>query len=266
MAIVSTNDVLLELGITSTASAEEVAVVIGAIKNAEGAVKRFLRYDPESGTHTQYLPLSNKQRRVTEQVWESYGSEAILREYGSGWSTELQVQHIPIRSITSLYVDYDGRSGSRAGSFAAETLKTAGSDYWANWDGPDSDGNSYCLDGILRSEGLWPEKPGCVRVTYTSGYSADELAGDDSVLNARPIFETVLTEAARRAKRTFMTQYTTGGGWVAGTLTGETLGDYSWRGGGTTSEDGTYTNLYDILASSREVLNDYINMGWPLNS
>jgi len=61
-------------------------------------------------------------------------------------TVELQVQHIPIRSISSLYVDYDGRSGARTGSFTAETLKTQGTDYWANWDGPDSSGNSYCLD------------------------------------------------------------------------------------------------------------------------
>jgi len=266
MAIVGIDEVLLELGITSTATAEEVAVVAGAIKNAEGAVKRFLRYDPESGTHTQYLPMTNKQLRVTEQVWESQGSEAILREYGTGWSTELQVQHIPIRSITSLYVDYDGRSGARAGSFAASTLKTAGTDYWANWDGPDSDGNKYCLDGILRSEGLWPEKPGCVKVTYTAGYSSDELNGDDSILNARPIFEAVLTEAARRAKRTFMSQYSAGTGWSAGTLEMERLGDYQYRIGGQLAQDGTYSNLYELLASNREILNDYVNYGWSLNS
>lgn len=267
MAIVTIDDLMLELGITGTATAEEVAVCYLALKNAEGAVSRYLRYDPVYRSRTEYYPQSNKSMHITEQVWESYSGQAVLRNYGHGWGTELQVQHIPIRSVASLYIDYDGRSGARPGSFAAETLKTQGTDYWPNWDGQDSSGNRICRDGLLRSEGTWPESPGCVKMTYTAGYTATEFSGDDTAVNARPIYEAILTEAARRAKRTLMGRKKTGVGFIEGTITMERLGDYMYSTGGSAqSRDGTFGNTYDILAATREILNDFVNWGWPLNS
>ena len=159
MAIVSITDVLLELGISDDASAEETAIAVNTIKAAEGAVTNFIRYNPVYGSRTQILPLTSKTRHVVRQEWESYSNQAVLRNYGYGWTSELQVQGIPIRSITSLYLDYDGRNDTRTGAFGAETLRTEGTDYWANYDGTDSSGNKLCRDGILRSQGTWPETP-----------------------------------------------------------------------------------------------------------
>jgi len=269
MAVVSITDVLLELGITD-ATAEQAAVVSGAIKNAQAAVERVLRYEVEYGTRTIYLPQSNKSLHVHERVWETYGTQAVLRNYGTGWANELQTKHLPIRSITELRIDYDGRSGTRAGSFGVDTIKTEGTDFWANYDSEDSSGNKLCRDGILRCMGTWPETPGCVKLTAVTGYTADELNGNDSVLSARPIFESILVEAARRAKRTFIGQYSsgTGVGWIAGSFESETLGDYRYKVGttGTAAEDGSFANTYDILAATRTALNDFINWGWSLNS
>jgi len=266
MALVTLDDVLLQLGISETATAEQLAVIQQAIRQAEAAVERIIRYIAEQGTRKQYLPVSDRAFLPVYGAWESSGTQAIYREYGFGGSNLLQVQHIPIRSVTSLKVDYDGRFGTRSGAFGSDTAWTEGTDFWPNWDGVDSSSNPICRDGLIRASGGWPETPGTVLIEYVAGYSAAELAGTDGTINAYSITAAAISEAVRRAKRAFMGAYRAGLGWAAGVITSEHLGDYSYTMGGTTIDDGTYGFTEDTLASTRESLADFVNWGWPLNS
>ena len=158
--IVDVSEVLLELGLSDSATEEERAVVITSLKRAEGAVRRFLGYDPVKAERTEYYP----QRRIGSQrrggSWEVEGDQAVYRQLSEDATNLLQLKHIPVRSITSLRIDYSGRSGTADGSFGTDTEKTQGSDYWTNIDAVDSEGEGVCLDGLLNGFGSWPLQPG----------------------------------------------------------------------------------------------------------
>jgi hypothetical protein len=260
--IAKDDEVLLELGITTTATQDERLIVQTAITFAEGAVRRHLRYDPVSRSRTEYYPTIDLRRLHRGAVWESEGDEAVLRRVAEAATDELQLRHIPIRSITGLRVDYDGRSGTRSGSFGADTAWTEGTDFWANYDILDSSSNSVCLDGILRSHGRWPTTPGTVRVVYTAGYTDEEFHGADTSIDAVPIWEAVINEATRKAKKAFVNQKQNFG-WAAGPLTSEKLGDYGYTVDSSTAKK-LFGSSLDLMPETKEKLSEFVNLGYML--
>lgn len=264
MAIATANDVYTELGISSP-TATESAVVAAALLRAEGAVKRYLRYDPERKKRVEYYPQQNFEYQGRETVWEVSGNQAVIRRVAEASTSELQVQHIPIRTIHALYLDYDGRSGSRSGSFAASTLQVEGTDYWPNWDGEDesSGGDRICRDGIIRSEGRWPITPGTVKIIYTAGYMNAEFRGSGYAIDATPIWDSVVSEAARRAKQVFVNSKKATG-FVAGTITRERIGEYEYQIGNIQEAERQFGGLFDLTFDNRNRLSEFLNWGWPI--
>lgn len=261
--IVDIAEVLLELGLSSSATDEERAVANSAISRAEGAVIRFLRYDPVRLSRTEFFPQQGRAFQVGAGTWEVTDTHAVFSEDSLTNSNELQLRHVPIRSIDSLYVDYDARSGTASGAFAASTLKEEGVDFWPNYDMLDSAGAKICSDGILRGLGAWPANPGTVKVTYTAGYTTAEFHGQDTIINASSILEVVLDEAVRRTRKMFALKKRSGAGFVAGVLSSESLGDYSY------SVDGASVRQLmtegDLTQGSKEKLYDFVNLGWCLS-
>lgn len=261
--ILDVSEVLLELGLSSAVTDEERAVVEQSVRRAESTVVRHLRYDPVLRTRTEYYPQRVSGYQPREMVWESNDVEAYQRAESEASTSELQLQHLPIRSVTSLYLDYDGRSGAQAGAFAVSTLKAEGTDYWPNYDRVDGDGNRLCSDGVLRSLGSWPQEPGTVKVTYIAGYSPAELRGEDAIINAGPIIEALLLESCRRVRRMFALKKSNGRGMPAGIITSESLGDYSY------SIDAGSANKMAMSSSglmpeSVELLSGFVNWGWSI--
>lgn len=277
--VTSNNDVLRQLGLASPTSDQD-AIVTASILFAERAVRRYLHYDPVQRLRTEYYPQLDLNRGSRLGIWEANNTTAYLRDVSGGYSDELQLRHLPIRSITELYVDYDGRFGKRGTSFSSETLKAEGDDFWARYDGQDDDGELICRDGILLTSGSWPTNPGSVKITYTAGYSAAEFAGTGLLVDAVPIYEAIVFEAARKAKQAFLLSQNSGGsgggsgtGWTAGTIQSEKLGDYSYTlssssggssSGGGAGSGGLYDGAVDLASESMERLADYVNVGWSL--
>lgn len=255
-------EVLLELGLCDSATDEERALVSDAVVRAKGAVRRFLRYNPESSTHTEYYPQGEMNVAGGAGVWEVSDTQAYFRELAGAATQQLQLRNLPVRGITSLWVDYDGRSGARSGSFGDESLKTSGTDYWANWDKVDSLGNKICSDGIVRSEGAWPNSPGSVKVTYTAGYTSAELYGQDTVIDASGIGETIVQEAVRRARRALVLKKHSRAGHLPGVVTSESLGDYSYSID--TSQVERLVGGGDLTPDSKERLAPFVNWGIDL--
>lgn len=274
--VTSSTPVLLQLGISAgTATANELALSMVSIARAEAAVKRFLRYDPVRRERTEFYPQLNTDQHPREGIWEVNQTHAYMRYRSSAATDEMQIRHLPIRGIAGLWVDYDGRFGKRTGAFATETLKVEGDDFWARYDGPDDAGELFCRDGILLSTGSWPTTIGTVKITYTGGYSDDEFMGVTSILEAVAIHETVVMEAARRAKQAFLFAKSNAsagssgsGGWTAGTIQSEHLGDYSYQLGSSAGgsaggkDDIMFGGIVDLLPESVERLMDYQNLGW----
>jgi hypothetical protein len=159
-------------------------------------------------------------------IWEVNNTSAYERRLSQAVTDELQIKNLPIRSITDLRVDYDGRFGKRVGSFSDGTIWVEGTDFWAQWDHQDSDGNPICMDGIIRAEGRWPDIPGSVKVTYVAGYSQEELHGQDSVINAYPIVDAVIDESVRRVHKAYSRMKKRAG--FVGPLASEGMGDYNY--------------------------------------
>jgi hypothetical protein len=263
-SIVDASEIELLLGLAGTITEQERAVCQWAIGRAESAVKRFLKYDPVRRSRTEYYPQEDVPQAGREGVWEASDTEAYVRRLSEASTDVLLVRHIPIRSSPAieLRIDYDGRSGTRAGSFGAGTVQTEGTDFWPNYDGLDADGNQICRDGMVNSEGLWPTIAGTVQIVYSGGYTQAELHGQDAVVDAGSIGEAVQDEAVRRVKKVFLTMKRTTG-FVAGPFSSENLGDYSYSIGLSSGVlDKMYGDSNDLMPSSREKLSDFVNIGW----
>jgi len=260
--IADISEVLLEAGLSSSVTEEERAIANTSLVRAAGAVRRHLQYDPVQATHTEFYPPQDVFSRGPS-VWESNDTHAYLRQRAGDAGAQLCVRHLPVRSITNLYIDYDARAGTRSGSFAADTEKTEGVEFWPNYDMVDSDGVSVCNDGIIRKQGSWPTVPGSVKIVYVAGYTLAELHGQDDVLDASPILETVISEAVRRIKRYFSWKKQTSTGHIAGPIISEGLGDYNY-----TIDSTVMTRIvggqWDLLSESKERLQDFVNFGYQL--
>ena len=259
--IVDASEVWLRAGLSASITEEERAIVQQALVDAEGAVKRFLRYDPVRRSRTEFYPRVDQSYAGAAYIWDVSAQQAYIRQLAEETTSELRVQHVPVRSSPAidLRIDYGARAGTVAGSFAAATLQTEGTDYWPNYTLVDSDGNSVCLDGIIRTIGLWPTVAGAVRIVYTAGYSENELHGVDNVIDASPIRTAVINEAVRRTEKAFVRRKSTALGWVAGIKTSESLGDYSYS-----VDAGLATKLYgdekELMDESKKMLATFQNM------
>lgn len=261
-SIADVAEVLLELGLSSSVTDEERAVASVMLTRAEGAVRKVLRYDPTQQSRTEFYPRQDYNASSGRFIWETSDTQAFIRRVSEAATDELQVQHIPVRSTPAiqLFIDYDGRSGARDGAFASDTLKVEGDDFWPNYDGEDSDGNSLCRDGIIRSIGSWPTTAGSVKIVYTGGYSDSELHGQDAIIDASPILNAVIEEARRRVEKMFVRKKSSLVGFAAGPKTSESLGDYSYSVDASSASK-LYGGDNDLLPATIESLQEFVHYG-----
>lgn len=268
--IVSLADLLIELGISTTATASQTAIAQASLQRAQGAVIRHLHYNPLLAFQTEFYPRMNSNPVDGNGVWETEGTSAYFRNLTDAATTELQVARLPVRerdassNAISVWIDYDGRSGTRTGSFDSSSLKVEGQDFNPNYDTVDSRGYKVCRDGIIRSEGRWPGLAGSVKIQYAAGYTAAEFAGTDPVIDASPIREAIIDEAVRRVHKAYsrMKKRT---GFGTGALSSESLGDYSYSSDGALLAQLVGSNS-DIMAETALKLESFVNFGAMLSS
>lgn len=262
--IIDMSEVIFELGLSSSITNEERGVIQQSIQKSESAIQRFLGYDPVQRTRTEYYPLLTLNEGKREGVWEVDG-QAYYRRRATAATTELQLRHLPVRSITSLSIDYDGRFDAKSGAFS--TNETEGTDFWPVYDGLDDNGNQICRDGRIISHGKWPDTPGSVKIVYVAGYTKDEFMGNGNLVDATPIYEAALDEAIRRAKKTFFLNFKNSSNGFGGPFSSETLGDYSYTTGSFIANSVLYLGSSsmkggnDLTHESITKLNDFVNYG-----
>lgn len=231
--VTSTDEIMVQLGISSPSASQE-ALASSMIVAVEAQLAQILRYDPVLRTRTEYYTRSDFLRGAGAGSWDLSGNYAIFTRDSIGYEGDLQLKHLPIRSITQLRFNSDGRNGTR--DFTSEHDKTEGTDFWANYDMLDDAGDRICHDGIVRSYGLWSSNPGSIEITYRAGYSASEFAGG-GIIDASLLRQAVILEAARWTKSALLTAQViaTGGTgttttttYTAGFIQSERLGDYSY--------------------------------------
>lgn len=192
MTIAATADVLAYLGKTSTATDEERALLAMLEPLVDGAIRDELKYDPVQATRIEFHPVSDEAEFDGEISLDKVGDKVVV-DCGEGQEI-IKVEHLPLRSITSIYEDISAYGGQGANDFAASTLLTQGTDYWMP-----TKKNGYSMTGFIRRINRgWPTRAGTVKVTYVSGFTQAEL--DASVVtpvDASPIrFAAVVAWAA----------------------------------------------------------------------
>lgn len=256
--LIDVSEILLLLGISTNPTDDERALAVLCTQYATGAIKRYLQYDPTQASRTEYYPQQDTTPVNAERIFDTNTTEAFERRVNGSAGMDLQLKHVPVRSITSLNIDYDGRFGTRSGSFGSSTLKTQGVDFWPVFDSVDSSGNPVCSDGILKSQGLWPQNPGSVKIVYIAGYSSDELRGKDSVIDASPIWEAACEETVRRFLKAKSRAKSALAGF-SGPLTSERLGDYSYTANSELM--GVLIGNNDLLPETQDKLSQFVNYG-----
>lgn len=249
MTIASEAEARVVLGLMGTITDAERAMLNLLLPAAEGRVIEHLGYDPEQREATEYYPRQDPAGGYTSGTvaWDVDAGHRRAEMYVQGGGgtlyPSLQLQRLPIRSVTNVWIDYDAKHGSAPGAFPTSSRKTQGQDYWVEFDAP-----GYGPTGCLFSSSAWPREPGTVKVAYRAGYSPLELNGrasssgtdsDGNIstagVNASPIKRAVLiTLTAGMQKWAALSKSSTG--WKPGGLSSERLGDYSYTVGGNAAE------------------------------
>lgn len=174
--IVNEAHILVALQAAASVTADDRAIIQIIHRLAEARMKGYLGYDPEQKTYTNhYYPrVMGPVGYPFNAVWDVNSAHTHARlEYTSQHATTLQLQHLPVRTISDLRVDSNGRFGTGPSAFGSGTEWTQGEDFW-----PEYNESELCRSGILQSAGAWPVEPGSIRITYVAGFTRNELDGN----------------------------------------------------------------------------------------
>jgi hypothetical protein len=241
--IASQAEVRVLLGLASSITDEDRALIELLSPMAKSAIINDgnwgLGYDPEYfEDRVEWFPQADRTLGGSEDAagfWDSNanGTKAHWRSSGNR-VTDLQLSHLPVRSVREVRVDFAGGFGQKAGTFGEGTVQTVGDQYFIKLDRA-----GLSLEGVLYSHTGWPIEPGSVKVIYTSGYTSDEFSGRATSesgstrtgIDASPIKQAFLVTLVKMF-RTFKSQRLATGALAPSALSGESLGDYSWTGDG----------------------------------
>ncbi|HEX5443962.1 MAG TPA: hypothetical protein VFW87_09050 [Pirellulales bacterium] len=180
--ITTSSDIQTYLGLASmTALATQVQAL------AEAHVKDFLGWqEVEQQTWVEYYPREQGATNTNDPhyIVASNHQRAVPGFYFA--PNIIQLQQLPVRSITEVREDATGYFGQVAGSFGANTLLQSGSDYFLK-----TEQGGIAWSGQLVRRAFWfPATIGSVMVTYVAGFTAAELSGRWQV------FKTAVLETA----------------------------------------------------------------------
>ena len=237
--VVQEAEVRAALGLVPTITDVQQARLMIAVASGHAAVRKCIGYNPEQKAYTnQYFPRAEPSGlELWDGVWDRSGSLAVL-ESRSGGNRYIQLESLPLRSVSDVRVNPAARYGQQSGDFADDTAWTVGSQWFVEWDE-----DYVCRTGQLIAVSAWPLEPGTVRVgSYRAGYSPTEFDGpaattstDDNGyitvagVDASPLKAACLLECMR-AYHTFATfsQSSLTGMLIPGPKQSETLGQYSY--------------------------------------
>jgi hypothetical protein len=207
--IVNFYDVLEYMQSITALTATQEAALSRIHKRIERSVRRYLNCDilQPASTYEEYLPAPNPY----DQHWQ----EAPHMDFGP----TLVLTHYPVRDITSVYEESGAYAGFGTNAWSSDALLSEGEDYFADYEF-----SGFSRSGwLIRVGNSWPARARSVKVTYTAGYTADELKGDvtDLRLDASDITQAIITATGEAYNLSIEVKDR------SGPLKSERLGDYS---------------------------------------
>lgn len=247
--IVSNAELLVALGKTSAITAAHQSLLTLFHQLAESAVRAHLQYDPTYQQHVELYPVQSFRQA----------------------SSILQLRHMPVRRVTEIVVDENAYGGQAPDAFTAGNgaeVLTAGVDYFVKFSIlPATIGGQNGLsasDGFCKSamvQGIsrrWPCEPGSVRVTYTAGYTENELRGQGSYHTAGQIKKATIDTLVANFKE-LIAQAKQVASSRAGSFVSENFGDYSYSLDAASLAMTSFAMT--IPASAHQNLQDHRNIG-----
>jgi len=136
------------------------------------------------------LALSAASTAAERYCGRTFASTTYTEYYDGNGYPNLPLNQFPVTAVSSVYLDGAGGYGQISGTFGSTALLTQGEDYvWVGTTGMlqlcastaiwpmgfgVSVGSSWGWPGLKRRGATyrgWPKIPGCIKVTYTAGYT-----------------------------------------------------------------------------------------------
>lgn len=140
------------------------------------------------------LALSAASTAAVKYCGREFEEDTVTEYYDGNGYPELPLKRFPISSVSSVYLDTNGWYGQNSSGFASNTQLTAGTQYVVDYDKSalmlvsysqtwpwSAQGSGWLYAGLMRRGAswiAWPKWPGCVKVTYTAGYSLATMPKD----------------------------------------------------------------------------------------
>lgn len=184
--IISDRNLAEYLGLTASNSLVGLAAIY-----AQRACEAYVGFPLTATTTTEYYPTFD---HFEADQFVDYEQTATLQR-----TERLRLKRRPLK-LTGLQVweDVGGYMGQKAGSFAASTELTLGTDFVVDLDTAGGSMSGH----LLRMSGSWPTTVGSVKVTYKAGFNSTELngamdGGVDDYYNAQDVQQAVLMAALK---------------------------------------------------------------------
>lgn len=219
--IISSDDVFLILGIESPSDLQMNAMEI-IRRGVESGVRSECQWNITEETITCFLPEIHKPTAPTVGTMNltPVYSPSAGAYYQSRTRNRIQLPSPYVKSITSVFVDLGAIAGNGTSDFPVSSELDPETDFYLEVENSVSGGVTFSKSGgLIRVGQPWPSTGGTVKVTFVSGFDADDLAGSFYELKSAIITECALKWVARQ-------RFANPG--AAGTLRQEKLGDYSY--------------------------------------
>lgn len=228
MAICSFVEVLTALNLLDTRTLQQEALARLCHFPAEQAVREVLGYNPEQATYSEFLTTRADIGGDSEVhgygddggVVSHFAHHRVAWDYGgsSPYADVLILKNIPVRSIVEIREQHEGQAGQGVDTFPASSVLLANDDFWL-----DLDEAGLCRSGMVFRNGGWLSSNRSIKLSYVGGWSANEFMGP-----ASPIKMAVLQTLMVMFKQLTLQGAAAGGGFLAGNLIREKLGDYEY--------------------------------------
>jgi hypothetical protein len=275
--IVLESELQIALGLTDPTDTERARLAL-AMAGGHAAVRRKIGYDPEQkeGVAELYPRREVAGADIGGGYWDVNPSHTLALWHTQGDLFKfLQLERLPVRSVTSVFVDPSAYYGQKSGDFGTGTDWTQGDEFYVEWDSQQSANVGVCRSGQLIAVSAWPAGIGTVKVTYRAGYSQDEFRGPaaSSSIDSAGIVTTQGVDASALKAGTLLTcmaKYMTLKSFSVSSLTGvhapgpfssESLGDYSYSLANPQAAALISGMAVDVPPEAMDYLSDFVNYG-----
>lgn len=169
-------DIATFLGKAATITDGELNAAMLIQPQVENSIKETLGYKVEQATYTHFLPETTRTTDTDRLITsEDVVGNRVVPQVRGGLKEDayLYLPEIPVRSVANIFQDTAAYGGQGADDFPAASELTAGVDYMIDFT---ESGLARSGKLIKISGGAWSIRGRTIKVVYTAGYTATELA------------------------------------------------------------------------------------------